>query len=126
MNRLPFSFMVMAVIYVLVGMLYGIHMAANQDFATAPAHGHLNLIGFVMGAIFAFFYHLVPSAQGRAGWAHFWLHQLSVVILFPGIIMANLGESETLAKTGAVIAVVSIIVFGWVLFASRQKASPQK
>jgi hypothetical protein len=33
------------VVILLVGMLAGIEMGIRQDFALAPAHAHLNLIG---------------------------------------------------------------------------------
>ena len=59
--------MALAVIYILIGMAYGIHLAVSEEFVTAPTHGHLNLLGFVLSTIFAFYYHLVPSAQDRAG-----------------------------------------------------------
>jgi len=76
MKKLPQLFMTLAVVYVLVGMSYGIYMSVIDDFVTAPAHSHLNLLGFVMGAIFAFYYHLVPSTQDRAGWIHLRLNKV--------------------------------------------------
>ena len=82
MKNLPFAFLAFGVLCIIVGMAYGIHMAIQQDFATAPAHAHLNLLGFVLSAIFAFYYHLVPSAQGPTEWAHFVVHAVSVVISF--------------------------------------------
>ena len=120
MNKLPFSFMALAVIYILIGMTYGIHMSVSEDFTTAPAHGHLNLLGFVLSAIFAFYYHLVPSAQNRAGWLHFWLHQISVILMFPGVIMANTGQGDTVAKVSSVLAIIAMISFGWVIYNNRR------
>lgn len=122
MKNLPFAFMAFGVLCVLVGMGYGMHMAANQDFVTAPAHAHLNLIGFVLSAIFAFYYHLVPAAQTRLGWVQFFIQVVAVVIMFPGIIMADLGQGDTYAIIGSVLAIVSMLIFGWVVISSRSKA----
>jgi hypothetical protein len=40
--------MCVSVVVLLVGMLAGIVMGIEQDFALAPAHAHFNLIGGVM------------------------------------------------------------------------------
>jgi hypothetical protein len=119
MKKLPFSFMALGVLYVLIGMAYGIDMSVKQEFATAPAHGHLNLLGFVLGSIFAFYYHLVPSAQSRAGWVHFGLHQLAVILMFPGVIMATSGGGDGLAKIASILAIIATLAFAWVLFKNR-------
>ena len=119
MKKLPFYFMALAVVYVLVGMSYGIYMSDKGDFTTAPAHGHLNLLGFVLSSIFAFYYHLVPSAQDRAGWVHFGLHQIAVILLFPGIIMATTGAGEGLANVASMLAIIAMLAFAWVLYKNR-------
>ncbi len=119
MKSLPFTFLAFGVLCVIVGMGYGIHMAVQQDFTTAPAHAHLNLLGFVMSAIFAFYYHLVPSAQGRTGWMHFTVHAVAVILMFPGIILADLGHGDGLAKGGSVLAILAMLIFAFVLFRNR-------
>ncbi len=47
-----------AVLLVLVGMAWGIAMAASGDHSTHPAHAHLNLLGWVSLFLFGLFYHL--------------------------------------------------------------------
>ena len=39
--------MCIGVVVLLVGMLAGVAMGIEQDFALAPAHAHLNLVGGV-------------------------------------------------------------------------------
>jgi hypothetical protein len=123
MRPLPFAFFSVGIAYVVFGMAYGIDMSVREDFTNAPAHAHLNLIGFVIGAIVAFYYHLVPAAQTRVGWIHFWLHQAAVVMMFPGIIMALNGGDQTLAKVSSVLAVAAMLLFAWIVYASRQPAT---
>src|SRR5467141_607086 len=54
--------MCLSVVVLLVGMLAGIVMGIQQDFALAPAHAHLNLIGGVLLFLFGLYYRLVPAA----------------------------------------------------------------
>jgi hypothetical protein len=122
LKNLPFAFLAFGVLCVLVGMAYGIHMAVEQDYTTAPAHAHLNLLGFVLSAIFAFYYHLVPAAQTRLGWIHFGVHAVAVILMFPGVIMADTGQGDTLAKIASVLAILAMMIFAWILITSRSKA----
>jgi hypothetical protein len=40
--------MCVGAVVLLIGMLAGIAMGIEQDFALAPAHAHLNLVGGVL------------------------------------------------------------------------------
>ena len=52
----------------LLGMAFGIVMGIRQDFALAPAHAHLNLLGFVTMFLSALYYRAFPkAAASRAG-----------------------------------------------------------
>ena len=46
----------------LIGMAFGIFMGIRQDFALAPAHAHLNLLGFVTMFLSALYYRAFPNA----------------------------------------------------------------
>jgi len=122
MRNLPFAFMAVGILGILFGMAYGVHMSATQDFTDAPAHAHLNLFAFVLGSIFAFYYHLVPAAQGRLAWTHFGVHTLAVALVFPGVSMATAGEGDTLAKIASVLAILSMLIFGWIVVRNRVAA----
>lgn len=114
MKNISFWFLTTGVIYVFVGMCYGIWMSVTADHSTSGAHAHLNLVGFVLGAIFAFYYQHFAEAAGRLRWVHFWLHQVAVVLMFPGIILAVTQGSEGLAKISSLVAVASILVFAYI------------
>jgi hypothetical protein len=55
-----------AVILGLVGFSMGFGMGVTQDFSLAPAHAHMNLLGWVSFFLYGGFYLLVP--QAAAGW----------------------------------------------------------
>ncbi|MEP0940312.1 MAG: hypothetical protein ABJH63_20485 [Rhizobiaceae bacterium] len=112
MRSIPAWFLTTAAIFALFGMAWGIQMSASQDHTLAPAHGHLNLIGFVTMSIFAFYYALTPSAAARGlARIHYLITTLAVLILTPGIVLAISGEQEFLAKIGSVLAVLSMALF---------------
>ena len=55
-----------------MGMCWGIAMAMSQNFALAPAHAHLNLLGWVTMAIYGTFYALTRETfSPRLAWINF-------------------------------------------------------
>lgn len=61
MPRVSAAFFAMGVVYLLLGMSWGMHMGASEDFAMAPAHAHLNLLGWVTMAIYGHFLRAHPG-----------------------------------------------------------------
>lgn len=101
----------------LIGMVWGIMMAASNDHGMAPAHAHLNLIGFVVMSIYGTFYALAPRAAAtRLALAHFLLTVAAVAVMVPGIAIALSNGGETLAKAGSVMAVLSMAIFAYTVF----------
>lgn len=112
MKGLAFWFMVLGVISVLVGMGWGIHMASSGDHVMMPAHAHLNLMGFVSFAIFAFYYHMIPGADaGTLPKLHFVLSLLGLVIVVPGIALSIMQRTDALAAAGSVISTLGMLCF---------------
>ncbi|MHA6344573.1 hypothetical protein [Roseivivax sp. CAU 1761] len=112
MTGLSKGFMILAVLAALCGMAWGIQMSASGDHALAPAHGHLNLIGWVSLSIFAFYYHLVPAAaETLLARIHFALAVAGLVSVVPGIVFALQGTGETLAKLGSLLTILAMLTF---------------
>ncbi len=123
MNGLARSCWIAAPIYVLIGMVFGIWMSASGDHTLAPAHAHLNLIGWVTIALFGAFYTLRPEA---AKWTiskiQVALMNLAIILMFPGIIMAITGQGELLAKIGSMLAIVSMAAFLYIVIRATKSA----
>ncbi|OBY25802.1 hypothetical protein [Leisingera sp. JC1] len=120
MNGIARPFMLIAVVCALGGMVWGIQMSASQDHLLSPAHGHLNLLGWVSCSIYAFYYHLVPGAgEGTLPRLHLAATVLSLALLVPGIPLAILEQTEVLAKAGSLAALASMLLFGFVVLRSR-------
>jgi hypothetical protein len=95
-------------------------MAASHDHTLAPAHGHLNLIGFVAMSIFGTYYALVPqAAETKLARIHYYLVTVTVLVLTPGIALVLLDEGEILAQIGSILAILSMAVFTYVIFRHR-------
>ncbi len=112
MRGLALWFLVLGIVSVLIGMGWGIHMAGNQDYLLAPAHAHLNLLGWVGFSIFAFYYHVVPGAgEGTLPNLHFGLSAVGLVVVVPGIVLSKLDITEVLAAGGSILSALGMLCF---------------
>lgn len=109
------NFFTLAIIYALCGMALGIDMAITQDHTQMPVHAHTMVAGWLMSAVFAYFYHLFPAAREKAlAQVHFWLTAISGIGLLIGLYLLLAGNEAMEAVT----AVSSIGFYaGFVLFA---------
>ena len=114
MRTIATRFFATGAIFALCGMVWGIVMSATQDHTLSPAHGHLNLIGFVVMTVSGTFYALSPAAAASelAG-LHYWLSLAAVLAIVPGIVMAISGSGETLAKIGSVLTLAAMALFAF-------------
>lgn len=121
MKGLPFSFLLLGIVSVLVGMGWGIHMSATGNHLMAPAHAHLNLIGWVGSAIFAMYYHTVPrAAEGMLPKVHLLLAVATAIMMPIGVAMAVSQSGEALAKIASISAILTMLVFLTVVIKSRE------
>ncbi|KPA99862.1 hypothetical protein [Ahrensia marina] len=112
MKSISTWFFATATVFALCGMIWGIQMSASHDYTFAPAHGHLNLIGFVAMSIFGTYYALTPeAAMSKVAMVHYWLVTITILMLIPGIFLAISEQKETLAIIGSILAVISMALF---------------
>ncbi len=114
-ERLAARFIRHAAIYALIGMAWGIYMAASQDHATHPGHAHLLLLGWVSMALYGIVYRLYPkAAEGKLPVIHFWLANLGIILMAPGIALVIVGKAaigEPMAIAGSLLTIVSMVLF---------------
>lgn len=112
MRDIAFIFFLAAVVCVTSGMVWGIQMAISQDHSLAPAHAHLNLVGWTTLALFGLYYRLTPTAaRGILPRVHAGLAILGVALMVPGIAMVMVGGSPALASAGAILTLASMLLF---------------
>jgi uncharacterized BrkB/YihY/UPF0761 family membrane protein len=109
----------LAVLCVLAGMAWGIHMAMSQDHSAFPAHAHLNLLGWVSMFLFRLYYRLHPVLE-RDKRAHIqvWSWLAGTVVMAIGVAMVHTGNmsGEPLAAGGSIIVLASMLLFAWMVF----------
>jgi hypothetical protein len=111
------NFFTMAVIYSLLGMTLGLSMAMSQDHSQIPTHAHIMVLGWLMSAVFAFFYHLVPAAgASRLAGIHFWLAALSSLGMFIGLFVLYGGNPsiEPVLGVSAMAYFAATILFAYI------------
>jgi predicted membrane channel-forming protein YqfA (hemolysin III family) len=113
MPRISVAFLTVAALCGLTGMVWGSVMGSHQDFTTAPAHAHLNLLGWVSLAIMGLFYAL-PGAQGRRlAWLNLVLSAAGAIVFAACLAFYLLGRTQFLPGVfvGASLAILGMLCF---------------
>jgi cbb3-type cytochrome oxidase subunit 1 len=124
MQGIARNFFTLAIVYAIVGMILGLSMAISKDHSQMPTHAHIMVLGWVMSAVFAFFYHLVPAAAvSRLAHVHFWLAAVSGVGLVGGL-YALLGGNASIEPVVAVSSMAffaATLLFAWIALTAMWK-----
>ena len=123
-QRLARLWILIAVCYLIVGVSFGIGMAAMQKFEFAPVHAHINLLGWASMALSGLIYDRFPKAGGsRLGVIHFWSFNLLSPVLIAGLIFMFAGhpEMEPVMVVGSMGILASLIVFAVNLFLNAKR-----
>jgi hypothetical protein len=111
--------MCVSAVILLIGMLAGIAMGITQNFALAPAHAHLNLVGGVLLFLFGLYYRLIPAAGTTT------LAKVQGSLHIAGGILFPLGVAAVLLKgpsveaapiAGSLIVVSAMVLFAIIVF----------
>jgi hypothetical protein len=113
MAKLPLAFFSAAALCALAGMVWGAIMAGSENFTLAPAHAHLNLVGWATLGLMGTFYAL-SGKGGRLGWANFALSTVGVVTMIPTLALMLSGVK---AATGGLILATVLTILGMAAFA---------
>lgn len=119
MSRWPNAFFMMAAFYILIGTSWGLYMSLTHDFSTAPAHAHLNLLGFVSLSIMGAFYALL--GRDTPGWlvkANFALSNLGVICMIVALTLMFTGKATVEQIKPLYIFGPPAIILGFVCFFS--------
>jgi len=114
MRGIARAFFISALVYGMLGLLLGIHMAIGQDRAQLPTHAHIMVIGWLSFAVFGFFYHFFGQAMPQLlASLHFWVAEASLIVIVAGLSLVFSGHTgfEPLAAVGAIGYAGSFVVF---------------
>jgi hypothetical protein len=112
--RIAYFCFIIGVLAGITGIGLGIHMAASEDHSLAPAHAHLNLLGWVTMMLYGLYHRGAPQAG-------LWLNWLQATCgaagfpVFTGTLALYLATGDTrviaYAWIGALLTLVGMILF---------------
>jgi len=116
MPRVSAAFFAVGVLCVLIGMVFGMWMGAHGDFTAAPAHAHLNLVGWVTMALYGSFYAFTRNTLSvKLAWTQFVISTLGILVMIPSLFLLLLNGNDPKFEPG--ITAGSMLVFlGMLLF----------
>lgn len=123
--RIDAWFIKASVIWLAVGMLMGISMAASHDFSLHPAHAHINLVGWATMALYGLIYRAWPEmAEGALPKLQFWVALAGAILMPIGIVgsIRQMAWGEPVAIAGSLLTALALLLFAWVVF-TRMRTS---
>ena len=114
-----------AVLFVIVGMTWGIAMAISENHSGMAAHAHLNLLGWVSLFLFGIYYRLHPWLE-RARTALLqvgvWIVGTVLLVVGVGLIYSGHPEADPIAGIGSFILLFGMLLFGWIVYRGERAA----
>lgn len=111
----------------LIGMALGIYMGMAQDLTLAPAHAHLNLLGWVTMALYGLYHSIRPQSDPRLAWTQVGLGAVGFALMSGGL-GAYLATQDDgfagLVIAGALTSVAGMALFLALVIADSRRAAP--
>src|ERR1700692_2116266 len=96
----------------IAGMVLGIVMGISGDFTLAPAHAHINLVGWASLSLFGLAYRAGIAKNDRWAAVTFWIAVAVALILPLGIVLAITKGQPAVAVGGSLLTLASMLMFG--------------
>ena len=123
--RVHVVFIGLGLIFLVVGMVFGVWMGITKHFQFLDAHAHWNLVGFVTSTLYGLIHRAYPKlAASKLTWPQCIVHVLGVLIFAPGIILVVTTGQEIGAIVGAILIVASALMFMWIYFSHDHRTAP--
>jgi hypothetical protein len=120
--RYDLIFITAALLCLLAGETLGIWMGIAHDFTLAPAHAHLNLLGWVTLAAYGLMHRAYPAlASSRMAGAQCVLAVVSSIAMPAGIVLAVLAQNPIVAIIAAFGVFIATATF-LAMFARKARA----
>ena len=113
------SFILVGILYLVLGVVLGMYMGASGKHAAAPAHAHINLLGFTLMMVFGLTYKVFPAMAGHMlATAHFWLHLVGSVVLLALLFLLTTGRIQETAMVpwapiAELLVLLGVLTFLW-------------
>ena len=111
------NFFILGIVMAIAGLMLGLKMAITQDHGQMPVHAHIMVAGWLMSAVFGFFYHLFPVArQNKLATVHFWMHAVGIVVLTVSLYFVLAGNPgvEPVTAVASILFFLGMLLFAWI------------
>jgi len=130
MSAITVWFIRCAMVYFMLSMLLGLHMAlAGPVYPVMPIHVHFNLLGWMSMMIYGVAYHILPRFSGKPLWseglsrAQLWLANIGLV----GMALGWAFSSTVFLFIFSLVEAVSVVFFALNMFKTiRPAPAPPK
>lgn len=111
------------------GMVFGMVMGITRDFRLAPAHAHLNLIGFMTMFLSALYYRAVPdAATSRLAPVQAVVSVVGTVVFPIGIACVLLGDRSRfmpVLAAGWISVLTGMLLFAVIVYRSSGRLTAE-
>jgi hypothetical protein len=120
MQRFDRNYILLGLVWVMVGMIFGTWLGASNHLNYANSHAHANLLGFVTSVLFGLLHWAYPAlARSRLALAQFVIYEVGVLVLVIGKVYVDGGTPiEPLLIGGSLITMVGALLM-LVMFAKH-------
>lgn len=125
---LPYRFMLAAVLFAVVGMVFGIWMGITGPsvFNYAPVHAHINLVGWATMFLVGLWYRGTPTAAATTlAVVHFWCALIGAILLIIGIVgaVAPAPALDLVVIPGSLLTLAAMLIFLWTVWQAAQRGA---
>lgn len=108
-----------AILFLLAGILLGMHMAATFDHAPASAHAHINLLGWVTMSLFGTYLALNPV---KAAWSvarvQYYVYTVGVAVQTTSLyfLLSGYPQAEPALVVSSLLTFAGVAMFAFIIF----------
>jgi hypothetical protein len=125
--RIMYFCFIAAALMGITGMSLGIYMGIGQDFTLAPAHAHVNLLGWVTMMLYGLYHRGAPQDLRRVRWVQVVLGAVGAVLMAGGLAYYLQTGSDALfglIVAGSLAAILAMALFLGLLIRDLRSLRP--
>ncbi|NMD09349.1 MAG: hypothetical protein GYA66_15370 [Phyllobacteriaceae bacterium] len=124
MQRLDRNYILLGLVWVIAGMVFGIWLGASNHLNYANSHAHMNLLGFVTSVLFGLLHWAYPAlAKSSLAIWQFAIYELGVALLVIGKILVDGGQQTLFLEVGSRVTIAGALLMLVMFFRSGRKAA---
>lgn len=122
MRKIGDYYILASLLWLVLGMAFGIWMGIAGKLGFANSHAHMNLVGFAASAVFGLICRQYPAmARSALAGIQFWIYEIGAVLLVAGKITVDAKGGDSMVKIGSLVVLVGALLFLWIFATGRDR-----